>query len=433
MLSFTEIETQFSDLSLNKSSDNLTRAGKLLNNEHRYLLQKYFNNEGSYSIPTVGATIITLTAAPAISAVSGTLSVAWPSPTATISTSFSDGEVRDVLFTNGSTAVTWQIPLNGTRFTLTGSLSAGVTTATLSSAWSTTTQSSTTAFSDGSTKTVTFTQNSSTITWAGGLSQAVSAFVNTSVMTSTISVGGQQYYRLPPNYSKLKDVTITIGSLKWTPKEVLTREEWDKLNVFPYYGDIPNNYFIYPGGDKGGMIGIWPIPSTSGNTITFNYKFRIPDLSLPDVTGTATVVKGATAVTGASGLIPTVNPQLESRWIRFAQPDGDNLWYQVASVDSTTALTLYQPYQGTSLTTKAFTMGQMPLLMEDFHDMLTYACLKIYWGTIKRDSDRFKMFEELYSQKQKQLDEYAGSKTTNVNLGRRPLMRNPNIFQQNIG
>jgi len=228
MISFTQQQTIYGDLSGNTAASNLTRGAYLANIEHRYLLQKYFNNEGSYTITTVA---------------------------------------------------------------------------------------------------------------------------------------NQQFYKMPPNYSKLKTVTITIGDLKWTPTEILTRSEWDNLNVFPYYADIPSNYFIYPGGDHGGQIGIWPIPSSNGNTITFNYKFRIPDLSLADYsTGTVAVSNGGTTVTGTGTTwIPTTNAQLESRWIQISQNKGDNLWYQIASVDSTTSLTLYQPYEGINVSGGTYTIGQMPI------------------------------------------------------------------------
>lgn len=435
MISVTKLQSLYASLSQNSSTENTTLGLQIMNQEQRYLLQKYFSNEGSYQISTVGGTSATLTSAPAVNAVSGTLSVAWALPTETTSVTFSDGEVRQALLTNGSTSVTWSVPLNGTRFNTTAVIGAGDTSATLTTAWETATQSSTTVFSDGSTKTVTFTQGSTTITWAGGLTQAVNAYVNTSVMTAVISVGAQQFYRLPPNYSKLKSVTITVGVLQWTLTEVLTRQEWDKLNVFPYYSDIPVNYFIYPGGDKGAQIGIWPIPSTTGNTITFNYKYRIPDLSLADVASTSTlgVTTGTTTVSNsAADWVPTTNGQLESRWLQIAQPKGDNLWYQIANISSSSALTLYQPYQGITVVTGTGTVGQMPILMEDFHDMLVYKALVFYFSSIVDNPKKAAEFQAQYDLKLAMLDVYAGSTTIDVNLRHKPLLRNPNLYQQSL-
>ena len=65
------------------------------------------------------------------------------------------------------------------------------------------------------------------------------------VSTTIVTVSQQQFYDLPFDFSKNKTDTITTGNLKWTPTEVLTRADWDRLNVFPYYADFPSNYFIW--------------------------------------------------------------------------------------------------------------------------------------------------------------------------------------------
>lgn len=374
MISFTTQQTRYGDFSNNKSSDNLARGAILANIEHRYLLQKYFNNEGAFSITTVGSQNLTATGALAVGATSLTLTSAWQFYTTTVLLTFSSGELRNVNVEKNSTTVTWDAALTQTA-------------------------------------------------------------------TTALSFGGVQFYPAPPNYSRLKDVTISTGSLKWVPTQILTRSEWDRMNVFPYYADIPTNFFIYPGGDKGVQIGIWPIPATTGNVITYNYKFRIPDLAIADyTTGSVSVNNGSTTVTGSgTAWTLTTNEGSESRWIQFAPTSssttsGDNLWYQIASVDSATSLTLFQPYQGTSITSSStYTIGQMPLLMEDFQDMLVWKPLMIYFSTIVEKPEKFKQFEMFYNEKLKSLDEYAGRKTSSVNLGRRPLNRNPNLYVQSIG
>lgn len=367
MISFGEQQAQYGDLSGNTSAANLSRASKLANIEHRYLLQKFFSNEGSFSITTVGSQNLTLTAPPSAGDSSAALTAPWAYYTTGVQSTFSGGDLRTVQFTKGSTAITWQ----------------------------------------------------------GGLSASA---------TAALAVGGIQFYPAPPNYSKLKTVTITVGNLKWTPTEILTREEWDKLNVFPYYADIPANYFIFPGGDRGAQIGIWPIPSTTGNLITYNYKFRVPDLSIADYSaGTVIVTNGSTSVTGAgTAFAITTNIQNESRWIQIAQPKGDNLWYQVASVDSATGITLLTPYQGITVSGGNYVLGQMPLLMEDFQDMLIWKPLMFYYSTIAENTEKFKEFSSLYKEKIDQLEEYAGSKTIHVNLGRRANCLNPNLFPQTL-
>jgi hypothetical protein len=361
MLSHTKISQMYQDFSLNTSSANVTRGKQQANIEHKYLLQKYFNNEASFAITTVGSQDLTLTGALLTGATTATLSSAWTYQTVPCYVTFSNGDLREVNFTNGST----------------------------------------------------------TITWTAGLSDAA---------TVAITVGSQTYL-LPPDYSKLKTGTLTIGNLKWTPTEVLSREEWDTLNVFPYYADIPSKFYIW-----GNQFKIWPIPSTTGNVITFNYKRRVTDLSLDDYTtpGNITATNGSTTVTGSgTSFVPTTNSMSESRWLQIAQPSGDDQWYQIAKVNSATSITLMSPYQGnTASGATSYTIGQMPLLMEDFQDMLVWKPLMIYYSTISKDTEKFRQFASLYNEKLKLLDEYAGQKTINVNLSRRPSQPNPNIFWQ---
>lgn len=496
MISFGEILNQFGDYSQNTSATNLTRAGKLANIEHRYLLQKYFSNEGSYKTNTIGATTLTLASAISVGAISCTLSGAWAYQTTQAQLTFSDGEVVLANFTNGSTTVTWTPALQGILYYFVNGLNAGATTANLQTAWTFPTGSYLISFSDGNTKTATLTLNSTAVSWTGGISNNVNNnfYTSTIAVASNANIGGIQFYPFPPNYSKLKDVTITVGVLQWTMDEVRTREEWDKLNVFPYYSSIPSKFFIYPGGDKGGQIGIWPIPSNTGNVLTYNYKFRVPDLSLPDYGGltytgltgalvsgdtitigsTTAIIKSFTATNisignasgtitagsfttgnGAAGTISvvatvnatngsmavtgsgtsftvTTNQQLESRWIQFPQPTGDGLWYQIANISSTTGITLYQPYQGTTITNApGFIIGQMPLIAEDFQDMILWKDLQEYFMTIVDNSKKAQQFLELYEQKLQLLQEYSGSNTVNVNLSPKGRAQNPNIFPYN--
>lgn len=434
MISYTQQRTQYGDLSQNTSSTNLTRGSFHANVEQRYLLQKYFNNEGTFRFRTVGATTLNLTGQIQVGATSGTLAVAWPYHTTTESVTFADSEARYVTLTNNSTSITWQTPIQGASMTVTTSIASGDTSATLSTAWAYPSGTYTIAFSDGETQSGTFTLNSTAITF-GAVSQAVTATIYVSYIGSTgnlaLTLSGVQYYKTPPNFSKLKTVTITVGVLQWNLSEVMSRTEWDSLNVFPYFASIPDRFFVY----DDNTIGIWPIPSATGNTITTNYQFRVPDLSIADyATGTITATNGSLTITGSSTTwTVTTNKQNESRWIQIPQTSGDNLWYQVASVDSTTSISLYEPYQGVTVAGASYTLGQMPLLHEDFQDMLIWKPLIVYFTSIVKNPTQAKMYEEMYAQKLKQLNDYLGNKVTNVNLSRKGRQKNPNLFGQTFG
>lgn len=239
------------------------------------------------------------------------------------------------------------------------------------------------------------------------------------------TVSGQQEYKFPQNYSKMKDVTITIGSIRYTLQEVQTRKEFDLLNFIQWTSDIPAYYFIY-----NGRVNIFPIPSTTGNTITFNYKLRATDLSIEDVTtGTVSVDPGSTLVTGSGTNWNTTTSISENRWIQIPFPDGDNQWYQVESVDSPTQITLYNSYQGTqSVINASYTLGEMPILMEDFQDMLVWQPLYKYFSSIRPDSTRASEFKTLYDEGIEIMDAYAGSKSTGVVLEPTVMPVNPNLY-----
>lgn len=253
--------------------------------------------------------------------------------------------------------------------------------------------------------------------------------------STILTVTDQQFYDLPYDYSKLKTGTITVGELKWTPIEVLSRIDWDKLNVFPYYSDIPNNFFIY-----NNQLAFWPIPSTTGNTITFNYKRRVTDLTFADyVTGTVSATNGSATITGlATGFqanyIPSSGSVLNlNLWIKITPPLGDGNWYQIESIQSATSLTLVNTYQGGNTSGASFIIGQMPLLLEDYHDLLVYRPLMIYFSSIAPNDNKKKEFEGLYNAGIKMLDDYAGSKTVNVNLRGQINTINPNSYPSSIG
>lgn len=367
MKTYTTLKNLATNLSNNTSSSNDTLLGQLISDQHRYLIQKYFANERTYSMTTVGSQNLTLASTISAGATSATLASSWSYITAYQLVTFSSGEQRNVLFTNGSTA----------------------------------------------------------LSWSGGL---------TNNATTTISAVGVQFYPIPANISKITNDTINVGQLRYQPIFVQSRQEWDNVNFLPYNSDIPQYCFIYNGG-----LGIWPIPSTTGNLLNFNYKTRVPDLSYIDYTtghianGGATV--GSTSVTGSgtswSANFPIgVNIQFANLFLRIDPPYGDGIWYPIQQFTSDTALTLATPILNAPniSASTTYTIGQLPLLEEDFHDMLVYGSLMVYYSTIVKDMDRFKMFDAMYKERLVLLEEYAGSKNVSVDLEASPQAVNPNLF-----
>lgn len=365
MKTFTGLKNLFTNLSQNTATANDTLGGQLISDQHRYLLQKYFDNERTVTTTTVGSSTQTATTTLASNATTATLLVAWPNPTGYSPCNFSNGNQRNVLFTNNSTAVNW----------------------------------------------------------VGGLSSSA---------TATISSLGFQYYNIPANASKVINDTINVGQQKFVPRFLQTRAEWDLVNFLPYNSDIPSYCFIY-----NGQLGIFPIPSTTGNILTFNYKTRVADMAIADVTspGTITLTAGSTAVVGSSttfavslGTPTGVDISYLNLYIQATPPKGDGIWYPILSITDATDLVLANPVVNTSSAGASYTIGQMPLLSEDFHDMLVYGALMTYYASIIDKPEKVKTYQMLYASRLELLADYAGTKNINVNLGESPAQNNPNLY-----
>lgn len=359
----TSYPGSFTTLAQNNSAANVALGGMLINTQHRYYLQKYFDNERTYTTVTIGAASLTLTGSLASGAVSGTLNTAWTSITCQQLVVFSNSNQRTVTFTQGSTNIFWQTGLTATA-------------------------------------------------------------------TTAITTVGVQAYPIPANVSKIKNDTITVGQLVYTPAPVQSIQEWTLLNALPYTSDIPAYFYIY-----NNQVNFFPIPSTSGNLVSFNYKARVADMTYADyAVGTiAAVTAGNNIVTGASSVWTFFPQNIDISYVNLmlsiTPPLGDGLWYPIQRFTSATSVTLNLPVvSAPSATSTAYVIGQFPLLQEDFHDILVYSALKIYFSTYVKDADKFKMFDELTKERESLMAAYLSNKSVNVDLGEQPIQSNPNLY-----
>lgn len=246
-----------------------------------------------------------------------------------------------------------------------------------------------------------------------------------------VTVAGQQAYTLPYNIKQMINVTVQIGGILYQPREVATRGQFDALNVIQFENDYPQFYYIY-----NGQLLLWPTPASSANTITEHYKIRLRDLSAEDYTiGTVSVTTNTSTITG-SGTSWTTN--MADRWIQIPltasnTTSGDDEWYQILSVQSATSLTLKNNYSGQTVTGGSHTIGESPILAEDYQDLPLYRACYIYYTAINQNADRANYFKALYDEGYARLEAEFGSKTSGVGLT--PLdtaVVNPNLFQTAI-
>lgn len=249
------------------------------------------------------------------------------------------------------------------------------------------------------------------------------------------TVVNQQFYNLPPQVKKLINLTIFTGGTLWQPKECPSREYWDYLNTVAFQQNYPSFFFVF-----NGQVGIWPTPSSSDLTITMNYKIRLVDLSMQDVTNatnsTTVSITTNTATVTATGA--TFKAWMAGQWIRVPHSstdsaNGDNQWYQIDTITNTTILVLKNKYTGATITGANFTIGEVPILPEDYQDLPLYRMGYIYYTTRFPDQVKAKLYESLWDRGNEALNDEFGSKTTSIILPDtdQPIY-NPNLYQRNI-
>ncbi len=258
---------------------------------------------------------------------------------------------------------------------------------------------------------------------------------DTSTGSATVNgtPSGVQFYALPNDYDQLVSVNIQVGSNIYTPKEAPTREFWDNLNITTYNSNYPEWFFIF-----NGQLGFWPTPSTADQTITYSYDQLVKDLTAADyTTGTVSITTNTVALTG-SGTTWTV--AMVGRWVQITPSDsatasGDGFWYQIASVPSTTSIVLSKPYTGATVTTGAYTLGQMSFIPDPYQDMSPYWAAHIYYSSVQPDVTRANNYLGIYERMHKGLMEEYAQKSTSPRIrdNYQVFPQNPNLFISNIG
>lgn len=232
-----------------------------------------------------------------------------------------------------------------------------------------------------------------------------------------VTVASQNNYDIPYNSDKINAITITSGSIIYYLDEVTSRREWDELQYSPYTSDIPEKFYVY--NDE---ILIYPTPSTNNLVITIYYKKRVIDLSNADyTTGTITVTNGDETIAGSgttftSGMVG-----------RFLKSNTDGNWYEIASFTNTTAVELKKKFKGVTAAGASYTIGEMPILPEAYHDMLAYYSASQYWLQ-QKDINMAREYRSFYEDRLVKLKQEHTNKTVNVVLNEETYRSNPNLF-----
>lgn len=239
------------------------------------------------------------------------------------------------------------------------------------------------------------------------------------------TVASQQYYQLPSEALFVKSVTVTVSSIPYPLEEIPDQNSWDALNAdLTSTSNIPTYYFVRPGfGIAGTEIGIFPKPTSTGNTITVIYESTDKDLSNDKyTTGTVTLAEGEATVTGSGTTFTTAMVG------RYFKGDVDGVWYRIASYISATAIELENVYEGTAGAGLSFTIAEIFNLPEDLHILPVYYAVSHYFD-IRGDTDKSLKFRSLYEIGLNAAKRRWATKTRGVVVGkhRRFRFRDPNL------
>lgn len=247
--------------------------------------------------------------------------------------------------------------------------------------------------------------------------------------TTINSVASQQNYKLPGDIDKLLNVTLTVGTTVYTPREVPGRRFWDRLNqTTSTKSDTPQWFFQF-----GNEILFYPTLSSSSNTITFNYRQRIRNLSVADFTsGTITTATNGDETIIGSSTNWTIG--MANKWIKItdsnAADQGDGIWYEIGSITDGTNLELVAPYEGTSISsgTANYILGDVPQLPAAFQQLILWRPLADYWYR-NDDADLAVYYERKFATGFELLKDNYGNKTDSVviDTGIDEDLINPNL------
>lgn len=196
-------------------------------------------------------------------------------------------------------------------------------------------------------------------------------------------------YDLPFDFGRIVGVTILISGTTYTLTEVPSHDEWQKIQRYrtTYTSNIPELYHI-----TGDQVEIYPVPSNNGDADcgTFYYIKRVVDMQYDDyTTSTITLTNASTVVTGSG---TTFTAAMVGRFIKG---NLDARYYELSTFTSTTVMGLKKSFQGTTAGSLAYTISELPLIPEDYHQLLWLQPVATYWQ-LKKEPALAAYYQALY-------------------------------------
>lgn len=191
-------------------------------------------------------------------------------------------------------------------------------------------------------------------------------------------IANQGLYQTPVDCVRVTGMTVLVSNTYQPPvKEVRSEYDWRLITSYQQTGNWPAWYFMI-GND---LLSLWPIPSQDVvNGLRYYYQPADHDLTVDDMTSTGTgatvtVTNGLTTVTAPSAIFTT---NLASLYFQVTG-EVDNTAYEIIS-NTTTTLTLKSAYVSTSGSGKAWRIGQIGIIPQQYADAPVHYALGNYFS-----------------------------------------------------
>lgn len=225
-------------------------------------------------------------------------------------------------------------------------------------------------------------------------------------------VANQQLYQTPVDSIRIITATVLVSNTFTPPlQEVRDEYEWRLITSYTYATNWPAWYRVL-GNDT---ISLWPVPSQSvTNGLRYIYQPQDHDLSIADVTSTSTdltvtVANGSTTVTASGSAFTT---DMVGLWFQVTG-QVDLTWYEIVGATPTT-LTLKSKYIASSGSSKAWRVGQLSIIPQEYSDAPLQYGLYQYWSA-QGDEPRSQLHLGNFNRMVKSCkEEYSSSNSSSV-------------------
>ncbi|MDI6808420.1 MAG: hypothetical protein QME66_05495 [Candidatus Eisenbacteria bacterium] len=243
------------------------------------------------------------------------------------------------------------------------------------------------------------------------------------VIGTRTTVASTATYRLPHNYGKMLHVTTTIAGIEYPVEIVEDLNLWLHITARGTSNTSEPPQYVFLSADTAEF---WPVPSTAGRTITFYYTRRVVDFANDDyTTGTIdALANGASAVTGAATVWTA---GFVGRYLRITS---NGFWYEISARTSNTAITIIKTYAGTTITApggEAYTIGELPVIPEEFHELLIWRPVAFYYLQKERQ-DLSRVYFDLFETGMTRMQREFGTKSHQFVIPPRGTLREQSRF-----